>query len=102
MLKQPKYSKRINYNALKDLFGSAPNAARAENDDEKDDDEGQRLYSIGPNMEDEKDEGDGMVLEEPGGRVGVSRPEEGSGDEKEEEGGFGYGGGWEDGFEQEV
>ncbi|KAF8845364.1 cyclin-like protein [Paxillus ammoniavirescens] len=60
--KNPKYSKRINYNALKDLFvdggGPVPNL------DEKDD-----LYSFG-----DKTEGDGVIVEEGGGGVGSQKP----------------------------
>ncbi|KAF9229608.1 BRF1-domain-containing protein [Gyrodon lividus] len=60
--KNPKYSKRINYNALKDLFvdgrGPIPDL------DEKDD-----LYSI-----DDKTEGDDVIVEEGGGGVGSQKP----------------------------
>ena len=55
--KNPKYSKRINYDALKDLFVDV--------DDEKDDD---ALYTIDSGDAD----ADGMeVIEEEGGAVGV-------------------------------
>ncbi|KAH7883861.1 BRF1-domain-containing protein [Phlebopus sp. FC_14] len=61
--KNPKYSKRINYDALKDIFvdGEGPILDL----DEKDD-----LYS----MEDDKTDGDGMVLVEEGGGIGRQKP----------------------------
>ncbi|KAI9464791.1 BRF1-domain-containing protein [Russula earlei] len=97
LLKQnARYSKRINYDALKDLFT-----------DEKDEMDG-RLYTI-----DDKDENDDadLVVEEGGGRVGGHAglidagdlqldPEDvddGDGSEKGDD----YGG-WEDTYEQEV
>ncbi|THH07342.1 hypothetical protein EW146_g9345, partial [Bondarzewia mesenterica] len=86
--KSAKYSKRINYNALKDLFDG----------DDKDDDH--QLYT----MEDDKEE-DGVVVEEAGGGA-VGRKEEYGGDEDaegDEEGsekGDEYG--WEDAYEQEI
>ncbi|CDO70998.1 hypothetical protein BN946_scf184844.g2 [Trametes cinnabarina] len=64
--KNPKYSKRINYNALKDLFtdDSGPSFRMPADEDGKDDDE--ELYTI-----DDKDEGEGMlIVEEAGGGVG--------------------------------
>jgi transcription factor IIIB 90 kDa subunit len=54
--KNTKYSKRINYNALKDLFVEDTAA-----DDDKVEDSG--LYSF----DDDKDEGEEMVIEEEGG-----------------------------------
>jgi transcription factor IIIB 90 kDa subunit len=98
--KNPKYSKRINYDALKDLF--------VDGGDEKDDN---GLYTI-----DDKSDGEEMlVIEEEGGGVGLAvgeppRPGEGEedadgdvdpdvdGSEKGDEVEVG----WEDAYEQEV
>ncbi|TFK35672.1 cyclin-like protein [Crucibulum laeve] len=114
--KNPKYSKRINYDALKDLFvegGGAPSftAAMTTGNDDKDDDD---LYTMG--MDDDKSDGMMVIVEEEPGTV-VAAPhktvesrlkrralddvddldvEEMSDDEKDE----GYG--WDDGYEQEV
>ncbi|KAF9481486.1 cyclin-like protein [Pholiota conissans] len=115
--KNPKYSKRINYDALKDLFvesGGLPSANISTEDDK--DDTG--LYTIG--MEDDKSDGevDVIVEEEPGTvalkpAVEASKPrtkgvmaledmdaegevDEGSDDDKEDDIG------WEDAYEQEV
>ena len=97
LLKQnARYSKRINYDALKDLFT-----------DEKD---GDILYTL-----DEKDEDQNIVVEEGGGRVGGHAPSRliGAGglqpdlddvdDADPSDKGDDYGGaGWEDTYEQEV
>jgi transcription factor IIIB subunit 2 len=93
LLKQnARYSKRINYDALKDLFT-----------DEKDEDESSMLYTI-----DDKE-----VVEEGGGRIGrhaglidtgelqldPDDADDGDGSDKGDD----YGGGnWEDTYEQEV
>ncbi|KAI0643552.1 hypothetical protein C8Q79DRAFT_979749 [Trametes meyenii] len=62
--KNPKYSKRINYNALKDLFTNEGPSFRMPAEDDGKDDEG--LYTI-----DDKDDGEGMIIvEEGGGGVG--------------------------------
>ena len=73
--KNPKYSKRINYDALKDLFDGAGTATegtsildpgREINLDEKED----SLYHL-----DDKSDGEGMVvIEEAGGGVGMVQP----------------------------
>ena len=106
--KNPKYSKRINYDALKDLFVDA--------DDEKDND---GLYTIDQRNGDM--DANGMdVIEEEGGAVGVvagKEKEKGAGGEETdgnldddadgEEEGSDKGEevldtGWEDIYEQEV
>ncbi|KIJ68696.1 hypothetical protein HYDPIDRAFT_125582 [Hydnomerulius pinastri MD-312] len=101
--KNPKYSKRINYNALKDLFvdGGGP----VPNFDEKDD-----LYSL----DDDKTDGDGVIVEEEGGGVGSqkqprtpSRNDHPGVDHDEDEisekgEGEAPDLGWEDAYEQEV
>lgn len=69
--KNPKYSKRINYDALKDLFvdgGGLPSftANMSTGNDDKDDAD---LYTMG----DDKSDGEGMVIiEEEGGTVAVA------------------------------
>jgi len=96
LLKQnARYSKRINYDALKDLFT-----------DEKDED---LLYTL-----DEKEEDQNVVVEEGGGRVGGHTPPRrliGTGDlqpdldDADDADGSDKGddyGGWEDTYEQEV
>ena len=97
LLKQnARYSKRINYDALKDLF--------TEEKDEGDDD---KLYTI----DDEKEEqATSVVVEEGGGRVGGHAglidvgalqpdPDDAEGSDKGDD----YGdGGWDDTYEQEV
>ena len=68
--KNPKYSKRINYNALKELFtDEGPSFQLPGANDDKDDDGG--LYTM-----DDKSDGEGMlIVEEGGGGVGrVPRP----------------------------
>ncbi|EGN97551.1 hypothetical protein SERLA73DRAFT_75218 [Serpula lacrymans var. lacrymans S7.3] len=102
--KNPKYSKRINYDALKDLFMDGGPVPRL---DEKDD-----MYTM-----DDKSDGEGMVVvEEEGGGVGVQRrklPGDRSIEEsidanlEEDEEGSDKGDepldtGWEDAYEQEV
>ena len=66
--KNPKYSKRINYNALKELFtDEGPSFHLPGADDDKDDDGG--LYTM-----DDKGDGEGMlIVEEGGGGVGQAR-----------------------------
>jgi len=94
LLKQnARYSKRINYDALKDLFT-----------DEKDEDDDGMLYTI-----DNKDEdATSVVVEEGGGRVGghtgLLQPNAEDGDDVDgSDKGDDYGdGGWEDTYEQEV
>jgi transcription factor IIIB 90 kDa subunit len=101
MKKNPKYSKRINYDALKDLF--------VDGGDEKDD---QQLYTM-----DEKSDGEGMlIIEEDGGGVGLAavqtfgKPrdvaEDGEVDLDAEADGSDKGDdievSWEDAYEQEV
>ena len=63
--KNPKYSKRINYNALKELFtDEGPSYQLPGAEEDKDDDGG--LYTI-----DDKSDGEGMlIVEEGGGGVG--------------------------------
>lgn len=97
--KNPKYSKRINYDALKDLFVDGPQAPSL---DDKD-----NLYTI-----DDKGDGEGMiVLEEDGGGIGSQRPaprlhreqgEEGEDDESEKGDDHVTDVGWEEAYEQEV
>lgn len=111
--KNPKYSKRINYDALKDLFvdGSEIRAPGPPIDfDDKDDAD---LYTM-----DDKSDGEGMgmvVIEEPG-NVSVAPtppvagarkeplfvPHEGDDDDVDGDGDADDAGGWEDGYEQEV
>ena len=70
--KNPKYSKRINYNALKDLFTDDGSTFQmAAGDDDKEDDEDTQLYTM-----DDKSDGEGMLIVEEagGGGVGQSRP----------------------------
>ncbi|KAL0068943.1 transcription factor TFIIIB subunit brf1 [Marasmius tenuissimus] len=96
--KNPKYSKRINYDALKDLFidtGPVPF-------DDKDD----GLYTM--DDKDDKDDGEGTLVvieDDPGGGMPPPKPpqepdpeEDDKGDEDEDM----PMGGWDDGFEQEV
>lgn len=98
--KNPKYSKRINYDALKDLFVDGPQAPSL---DDKD-----NLYTI-----DDKGDGEGLiVLEEGGGGIGSQRPaprlhreeqvEEGEDDESEKGDDHVPDVGWEEAYEQEV
>lgn len=94
LLKQnARYSKRINYDALKDLFT-----------DEKDDEEGSMLYTI---------DGKEVVVEEGGGRIGghaslidagelqpdPDDADDGDPSDKGDDYGVAY---WEDTYEQEV
>ncbi|KAK7036690.1 transcription factor TFIIIB subunit brf1 [Paramarasmius palmivorus] len=89
--KNPKYSKRINYDALKDLFVT----------DNKDDDT--ELYTM--DDKDDKDDGDGMlvVIEEDDAGARPARPpqpEEDEDDKDDDEGrDMGH---WDDVYEQEV
>ncbi|KAI8985592.1 hypothetical protein BD414DRAFT_488591 [Trametes punicea] len=65
--KNPKYSKRINYNALKDLFTDDGSSFQMPAEEESKEDEG--LYTL-----DDKDEGEGMIIvEEAGGGIGQVR-----------------------------
>jgi transcription factor IIIB subunit 2 len=122
--KNPKYSKRINYDALKDLFvqsGGLPSMAAnmTTGDDDKDDED---LYT----MDDDKSDGGGVLMptviveDEPGTVVltpvkesakprkkGVlaleddaDMDDEGSDDDKDDDDDDGRG--WEDAYEQEV
>ena len=124
--KNPKYSKRINYDALKDLFvqsGGLPSMAAnmTTGDDDKDDAD---LYT----MDDDKNDGEGVhmptviVEDDPGTVVlspvkdsGSAKPrkkgvlaleddadldEEGSDEDKDDDDDDGRG--WEDAYEQEV
>jgi transcription factor IIIB subunit 2 len=86
--KNPKYSKRINYDALADIFKSAPGGGFDE--DEKEDEE---LYTF-----DDKSEGETLVEE------GNTRPTIGMdfGGVGESDKGEDYITGWDDTFEQEV
>ncbi|KAI6031990.1 hypothetical protein PISMIDRAFT_675959 [Pisolithus microcarpus 441] len=98
--KNPKYSKRINYDALKDLFvdGSSSNPALNEKDD---------LYSL-----DDKTDDSAVVVEEGDRGVGIQKPRarypspdadaEHLGDEDSEKGDEVPSLGWEDAYEQEV
>ena len=94
--KNPRYSKRINYDALKDLFVDME-------EDKKD------LYTM-----DRTPDPDMMVIEEEGGAVGVHPPSGGRGAGEETDGvadtdadegserGFVLDTGWDDVYEQEV
>ena len=64
--KNPKYSKKINYNALKELFTDDGSSFQMPGGDEDKDDDG-HLYTM-----DDKDDGEGMLIveEEGGGGVG--------------------------------
>lgn len=98
--KNPKYSKRINYDALKDLFvdGSSSNPALNEKDD---------LYSL-----DDKTDDSAVVVEEGDRGVGIQKPRarypspdadaEHLGDEDSEKDDEVPSLGWEDAYEQEV
>ncbi|KAI3614944.1 transcription factor tfiiib complex subunit brf1 [Moniliophthora roreri] len=95
--KNPKYSKRINYDALKDLFVTT---------DDKDDNVGEELYTM--DDKDDKDDGDGTLVvieDEPGAMPSRPPPHLGEDaddkddDEDEVERDVG---GWDDGYEQEV
>ncbi|KAL0573330.1 transcription factor TFIIIB subunit brf1 [Marasmius crinis-equi] len=98
--KNPKYSKRINYDALKDLFvdpGPSPF-------DDKDD----GLYTM--DDKDDKDDGDATLVvieDDPGGLMPPPRPPrepepEGEDDDKGDEDEDVPMGNWDDGYEQEV
>ena len=108
--KNPKYSKRINYDALKDLFvesGGPPSLAAAMglNEDKDDAD----LYQIG---DDKSDGGDMVIIEEAAGAVSApvedGPPILGEGDldadGEVDEGSEGGGEviSWEDAYEQEI
>ncbi|TFK19857.1 cyclin-like protein [Coprinopsis marcescibilis] len=108
--KNPKYSKRINYDALKDLFvdsGGLPSIANhmTTGNDEKDDED---LYTMDVNDKDDGEptliieEGPGTVAPIPGKMpqdMDAEGDEEGTEDEKDDED---VGGGWEDAYEQEI
>ncbi|KAF4594064.1 transcription factor TFIIIB subunit brf1 [Pleurotus pulmonarius] len=111
--KNPKYSRRINYDALKDLFGDAGGPGPSRGDDDKDD--GEELYQMGDDKSDDGGEGPVMVIEE-AGSVAAARPaeeaarhgihgvngnnEDGDGSDKsDDEAGPMH---WEDVYEQEV
>ncbi|KAG5634460.1 hypothetical protein H0H81_001877, partial [Sphagnurus paluster] len=108
--KNPKYSKRINYDALKDLFvegGGPPSfAANMGLGDDKDDAE---LYTIG---EDKSEDGPmGMVIiEEEAGSVAVTpapsrKSDLGEDADADADADSDYGGGevgWDDAYEQEI
>jgi transcription factor IIIB subunit 2 len=117
--KNPKYSKRINYDALKDLFvdGGVPGSFKLPMNmglgmDDKDDDD---LYTIGA---DDKSDGDGgmgmVVIQEEPGTVSVAPVPAASGprprlpeleeDDVDADEGSEKGDdvGWEDAYEQEV
>ncbi|RPD56613.1 BRF1-domain-containing protein [Lentinus tigrinus ALCF2SS1-7] len=68
--KNPKYSKKINYNALKELFTNEGSSFQLPTGDDDKEDEG-HLYTM-----DDKDDGEGMLIveEEGGGGVGQTRP----------------------------
>jgi transcription factor IIIB subunit 2 len=112
--KNPKYSKRINYDALKDLFvdnDALPNMI-AVGDEGKDDED---LFAILQNDKGDEEAGE-LVIEEEGGGVGMIRPatpslpevpaigeEEGDEDaDGEDESDKGDDIGWEEAYEQEV
>ncbi|KAF9499504.1 hypothetical protein BDN71DRAFT_119159 [Pleurotus eryngii] len=110
--KNPKYSRRINYDALKDLFGDAGGPGPSLGDDGKDD--GEMLYQMGDDKSEDGGEGAVMVIEE-AGSVAAARPAEearhgvhgingnngeGDGSDKsDDEAGPMH---WEDVYEQEV
>ncbi|KDQ26849.1 hypothetical protein PLEOSDRAFT_1043194, partial [Pleurotus ostreatus PC15] len=107
--KNPKYSRRINYDALKDLFGDAGGPGLSLGDDSKDD--GEELYQMGDDKSEDGGERPVMVIEE-AGSVAAARPaeevrhgvhgnnEEGDGSDKsDDEAGPMH---WEDVYEQEV
>ncbi|KAG9223842.1 hypothetical protein CCMSSC00406_0007704 [Pleurotus cornucopiae] len=110
--KNPKYSRRINYDALKDLFGDAGGPGPSIGDNDKDD--GETLYQMGDDKSEDGGEGPVMVIEE-AGSVAAARPaeearhgvhgisgnnEEGDGSDKsDDEAGPMH---WEDVYEQEV
>jgi transcription factor IIIB 90 kDa subunit len=116
--KNPKYSKRINYEALKDLFVENNNALPAVSLDEKDAD---GLFTM-PFDEKNEEEYFGLVIEEEGGGIGMVPPpalscpgitdvveDDADGDEdadadgeEESDKGDDVGLGWEDAYEQEV
>lgn len=103
--KNPKYSKRINYDALKDLFiegGGPPSfAANMGLSDDKDEAE---LYTIG---DDKSDDEHMVIIEEGPGTVALPpparKPEEdldADADEGSDDGAPNVG--WEDAYEQEL
>jgi transcription factor IIIB 90 kDa subunit len=106
LLKQnARYSKRINYDALKDLFM-----------DEKDDDGDGVLYTLDDDDKDEQEDANLVLVEEGGGRIGgharirsladagdlqpdPDEADDGDGSDKADD----YGDGdWEDTYEQEA
>ncbi|KII84965.1 hypothetical protein PLICRDRAFT_45822 [Plicaturopsis crispa FD-325 SS-3] len=95
--KNPKYSRRINYDALKDLFDPQPAT------DDKDDED---LIAM-----DDKSDGEGVIIEEGGGGTKSRRPslpasaggtEGQDDDEGSEKGDEHIDAGWEDAYEQEA
>lgn len=69
--KNPRYSKRINYEALRDLFDGGGPAGASALEEKMDADEG--LWRIDQDKEDEDlDVGGGVVIEESGGAVGLT------------------------------
>jgi hypothetical protein len=71
--KNPRYSKRINYDALKDLFVDGTMGGVSLGVDDKDDD---GLYTIGVDDKGEDEEGEAgmeVVVEEAGSVAGVVR-----------------------------
>ncbi len=95
MKKNPKYSKRINYDALKDLFvegGVAPTL------DEKDE---ANLYTM-----DDKSDGESggalLVIEEDSAPPQPPPPEDDKDDDKEDEDAAADDISWDDAYEQEV
>lgn len=74
--KNPKYSKRINYDALKDLFvegGGPPSfAANMGLNDDKDDAE---LYSIGDDKSDDDGLANMVIIEEEPAQLGAGLPQ---------------------------
>ncbi|KAF7430671.1 transcription factor TFIIIB subunit brf1 [Pleurotus ostreatus] len=106
--KNPRYSRRINYDALKDLFGDAGGPGLPLGDDK---DDGEELYQMGDDKSEDGGERPVMVIEE-AGSVAAARPaeevrhgvhgnnEEGDGSDKsDDEAGPMH---WEDVYEQEV
>ncbi|KAG5645973.1 hypothetical protein DXG03_004765 [Asterophora parasitica] len=117
--KNPKYSKRINYDALKDLFveGGGPPSIMAGMGlgDEKDDAE---LYTISDDKDEHAPMGMVIIEEEagsvavtpappPSSRKGLSIPGDDAGEDADADGDAdsdygGQDGGWEDAYEQEI
>ncbi|KAF9259797.1 cyclin-like protein [Marasmius fiardii PR-910] len=104
--KNPKYSKRINYDALKDLFVDSQGSGSV-NLDDKDDG---MLFTM--DDKDDKDDGDQTLVvieDDPGGVVPPPKPLQSSGMEDDDKDDKGDDededppwGDWDEGFEQEV